>query len=75
MLTKKKLTEILHIRVSEIEKNRIKFLAEKFANGNISLWVTYCALNAPREKLDHEHLKESTRKKTKPPIKGACKNG
>lgn len=65
-MTKRKLNEVIQIRVSDFEKNRLKFLAEKFANGNLSLWIIYCALNAPRKKLKFDELEESSRKKKGP---------
>ena len=40
--------EVLQIRVTEFEKNRIEGLAKIYAGGNTSLYVIYHALNAPR---------------------------
>lgn len=58
----KNLDYFLKIRVSRLEKERIKFLADKFAGGNMSLWITYCALNAPRKKIKPEEIEETKRK-------------
>lgn len=55
---KKELTEHIHIRVSEFEKNRLQWLADKYANGNLSLYMIYHAMNAPRKEIDPENLKE-----------------
>ena len=65
------LNEYIHIRVSTYEKNRIKWLAEKYADGNISLWMIYSSLNMRREFIKPELLKESKRnrvsgRKTRP---------
>jgi len=40
--------EILQIRVTEYEKNRITGLASIYAKGNTSLFVVHAAMNAPR---------------------------
>jgi hypothetical protein len=50
---KAKSTQI-QIRTTEFEKNRIKILADKYAGGNISAWILYGALNAPRKFLKKE---------------------
>ena len=54
----KSLTEYIHIRVSEFEKNRLQWLSNKYADGNLSLYLIYHAMNAPRKKIDPENLKE-----------------
>ena len=54
----KQLTEKIEIRVSEFEKNRLKWLANKYANGNVSLYLIYHGMNAPRKDINPEHLKE-----------------
>jgi hypothetical protein len=41
----------LECRISEKDKNRIIFLAEQYAGGNITMWITHGALNAPRKYL------------------------
>lgn len=46
----KKLSRI-DVRMTEKEKNRIKMLADRFAGGNVSLWITYAALECPRVHL------------------------
>ena len=60
-----KLNEYIHIRVSTYEKNRIKWLANRFAGGNISLWMVYASLNLNREFINPEVLKESKRKRVR----------
>lgn len=60
-----KLNEYIHIRVSTFEKNRLKWLADRYANGNLSLWVVYASLNIDREMLKPESLNESKRNRTK----------
>jgi len=59
------LTEYIHIRVSNFEKNRIKWLAEKYADGNVSLWMIYASLNMQREFIKPEILKESKRNRVR----------
>jgi hypothetical protein len=64
------LTDYIHIRVSKFEKNRLKWLADKYANGNLSLWIIYASLNIDRSMIDNKALNESKRnrgrKKTSP---------
>ena len=69
-MTKRKLNEKIEIRVSLYEKNKIKYLADLFANGNLSLWVTYAALNAPRINVKPDDLEESSRKNKGPQNNG-----
>jgi len=59
------LNDYIHIRVSTFEKNRIKWLADKYADGNISLWMVYASLNLNREYIKPEILKESKRKRVR----------
>ncbi len=59
------LNEYIHIRVSSYEKNRLKWLANKYANGNVSLWMIYASLNVNREFIKPEDLKESKRKRVR----------
>lgn len=47
----------IQIRVTEKEKNRIKMLADLYAFGNVSAWITYAALNAPRKRLTADEVK------------------
>lgn len=44
-------TQVVNIRFSEYEKNKIQMLANVYANGNLSKWLTYAGLNAPRKYL------------------------
>lgn len=62
-MAKRNLDKFVKIRVSEYEKNRIKYLADNFAGGNMSLWIIYCALNMPRKKIKTKEIDETTRKK------------
>lgn len=66
---KKELTEYIHIRVSEFEKNRIKFLADKYANGNISLFLIYHGINAIRKNIDENDLINYSKRRKKGPKK------
>jgi len=59
----KQLTEKIEIRVSEFEKNRIKWLAQKYANGNVSLYLIYHGMNAPRKEISPESLKEYSKRR------------
>ena len=63
---KKELTEFIQIRVSEFEKNRIKWLSQKYAGGNISLYLVWSAMNANRIEIKPEILSDySKRRKVK----------
>lgn len=66
---KKELTEKIDIRVSEFEKHRIKWLADKYANGNVSLYLMYHGMNAPRKNIEPEYLKEYSNRRKKGPKK------
>lgn len=66
---KKELTEKIEIRVSEFEKNRIKWLAGKFANGNVSLFMIYHAVNARNKEIDPSDLAEYSKRRKKGPQK------
>lgn len=59
---KEKLSEVITIRVSPFEKNFIKGLADMYSQGNLSLWMTYAALNAERKFLKEDDLIESNRR-------------
>lgn len=43
--------ERINIRLTKKQKNRIKALAEIYCDGNISAWIAYSAINAPRKFL------------------------
>lgn len=43
-----KKTERIDLRLTEKEKNRIQILADRYAGGNVNLWVVYAALECPR---------------------------
>lgn len=55
----------IEIRVSEFEKNRIKWLAKKYANGNMSLYMIYHAMNAPRKNINPEYIEEFSKRRNK----------
>tara|TARA_B100000809_G_scaffold258582_2_gene302027 strand:+ start:1201 stop:1416 length:216 start_codon:yes stop_codon:yes gene_type:complete len=59
------LNEHINIRVSDQEKNRLKWLADKYANGNLSLWMVYASLNLDREFIKPEVLNESKRNRAR----------
>ena len=63
----KELTEKIEIRVSEFEKHRIKWLAKKYAHGNVSLYLIYHGMNAPRKEIDAESLIEYSKRRKKGP--------
>ncbi len=44
-----KKTETVQLRLTEFDKNRIKMLADKYAEGNMTDWILYGAINAPRK--------------------------
>lgn len=52
----------LQIRISEFDKNRLKILAKKYAEGSMTAWVVHGIHNAPREFLK---LKKESLRKTK----------
>jgi len=62
---RKELTEKIETRVSEFEKNRIQFLADKYANGNVSLFMVYHAINAPRKEIDEKDLADYSKRRRK----------
>jgi hypothetical protein len=59
---KNKLSGMIKVRVSEFEHNRIKGLAGFYAKGNVSLYLIYQALHAPRTYINEEVLWDSRRK-------------
>ena len=63
---KDNLDEVITVRVSTYEKNKLRMLADMYAGGNISLWVVRCALDAPRKMLDDDSISSSKRKIKKP---------
>lgn len=62
----KQLTEKIEIRVSEFEKNRLKWLANKYANGNVSLYLIYHGMNAVRKNINPSHLSEYSQRRKGP---------
>jgi len=45
------------VRLTEYEWNKLKTLARIYAGGNLSLWLRYAGLNAPRKKVNPNDLK------------------
>ena len=39
---------VIHFRLTEYEKNRIRGLADLYADGDMSIWLRWAALNAER---------------------------
>ena len=50
---------------TKAEKSRIRWLADRYANGNLSLWVIRSALEMPRKKIKETELDLSRRYKKK----------
>ena len=59
------LNETINIRVSAFEKNRLRWLADKYADGNLSLYMVFSSLNIDRSNIRPEHLKDSRRNKAR----------
>ena len=51
---KPKKCEIIRVRCPTKEKNRMKHLASIYAEGNLSRWIRYAALEAVRRKISEE---------------------
>jgi hypothetical protein len=47
----KTLMKTIQFRISAKDKNRIKWLAEQYAGGDVSRWLRHAALNASRRFL------------------------
>ena len=45
------------VRLTSRHEARIKWLAGQYAHGDMSLWITYCALNMARKRITKEDLK------------------
>ena len=50
-MTKTNLDNKIESRCTKFEKAKIRFLAKKYANGNMSLLLIYSAMNVPQENL------------------------
>ena len=46
-----KKTKWIQLRVTEFEKNRIKWLAKQYAGGDMTRWILNAALNIDRKML------------------------
>lgn len=51
----------VELRLSVHDDARIRKLAELYAGGNISKWITYAALNAPRKIISKKSARAFTR--------------
>ena len=71
MTRKKELTKKIEIRVSEFEKNRLQWLANKYAKGNLSLYLIFNGMNALRQEINPDDLLEYSKRRKKPPIQEA----
>jgi hypothetical protein len=59
------LNNYIQIRVSVYEKHRLKWLAKKYADGNLSLYLIYAALNIDRKRIKPNDIKDSKRNRLK----------
>ena len=50
-MDKFKKTKVVQIRISEYDKNRLKYLAERYASGSITKWIIHAIKEAPRKYL------------------------
>lgn len=41
----------IEIRLSQYEKNKLQYLADRYAAGNLSAWILYASFNVPRKVL------------------------
>lgn len=57
-------TERIELRLSVQARAKIEKLAELYAGGNISKWVEYASLNAPRKIIDKKSARVFTRAET-----------
>lgn len=46
-------------------------LSDRYANGNMSLWIIYSCINAPRKFVDFDEMFKSTRRQNKKGSKDA----
>jgi hypothetical protein len=63
-------SKTLKVRAGDFAAARIQWLADTYAGGNVSLWIRYAALSAPRRFLIAES-KQARGKKKVPAKKGA----
>lgn len=58
----------IRFRASEFSANRIEWLAKTYAEGNVSLWLEWAALNAPRFYITKADLQRrgGSRKRARP---------
>ena len=53
--------KLLQIRISEFDKNRLKYLADRYAGGSMTKWILHGINEAPR--VDLVKLEENAKKK------------
>jgi hypothetical protein len=51
------------IRMTEQEYNRLVVLSELYAGGNLSLWITWAAINGPRKFITKKDLEPKPKKR------------
>lgn len=61
----------IELRCTEMEKNRIKWLADRYADGNVSLYMIYAALNMPRKKIFPNDMKGFSDRRKKERVKNS----
>lgn len=59
----KKRMDFIQIRVSEFEKNRIKGLANLYAEGDVSAWLRWAGMNADRKFIKKRGSKKTPQKR------------
>lgn len=47
----------MHQLVTEREKNHLQMLANTYAGGNLTAWLVYGGMNAPRKYLSADEVK------------------
>jgi len=62
MAKSKKLTERIELRCSRQEKGRLQWLADTYANGNLSAWLMYAGLKMVRQPINKKNFRESNRR-------------
>jgi len=50
------LTEVIIFRCSQYEKNKMRLLAEAYAEGELSSWLRYAGINAERRFIEGRRI-------------------
>jgi hypothetical protein len=58
-----KKTEVLQIRLTPKEKNQIRMLAKVYADGDVSTWIRWAAINAERKFIKKDSINKVFRSK------------